>query len=214
METPRTERRGGTFEEARGMSTKLKDLPKPRNEFELVLPEEEEETEEEEMEWVEDAERIDSRAAEKEKKRQEAEHALRSQPFKRQLPIPEKLNPQYQKRNPSNKDLDIADNLIKEEVYRLMEWDVLGKVPQDIYEADDMNAARALIDEEMEAGPELNSQTWKVIKECGDELIAYNGRFTRLSKLGRREQIEALTAKFNVSSLFPLFLCKLCLWVM
>lgn len=198
VETPRTERRTGTLEEGQGMSTKLKELPRPKYDYELIVPEDEEEDNEEEMDWVEDAEKIDERAAKLERKRQEAEHALRSLPVKRGLPIPEKLNPQYQKKNPSNNSLDIADNLIKEEVYRLMEWDISGKVPDYVYSVKDMDAARLLIKEEMKAGPKLSTQTWSVIKECGDELIAYNGRFTRLNKLGRREQIEALTAKFSV----------------
>lgn len=43
METPRTERRTGTLEEGQGMSTKLRTLPKPKNDFELVEPEDEEE---------------------------------------------------------------------------------------------------------------------------------------------------------------------------
>ncbi|CAD5206576.1 unnamed protein product [Bursaphelenchus okinawaensis] len=200
IETPRTERRGGgTLEEGHGMSTKLKSLPKPRNEFELVLPDDEEEQEGVlEDEWIEDAETRDARAQLLEDKRKAKERELRSTPFKRELPLPDKINAQYRKKNAANTDLAKADNLIKEEINKMMEWDVMGKVPDDIYDPVMMKKAQDLIEMEMEQGPKLSTDLWNIIKECSDELICYNGRYARLSSLGRREQVEALTAKLNV----------------
>ncbi|KAF1594287.1 UNVERIFIED_CONTAM: Cell division cycle 5-like protein, partial [Eudyptes robustus] len=200
IETPRTERRvGGTLEEGHGMSTKLRNLPNPTNDFELVLPEEEEEEEGKlEDEWIEDAENRDARAQALEGKRKERERQRRSEPFKRELPLPEKINAHYRKKNVANTDLARADNLIKDEIHRMMEWDVLGKAPSDVYDPEMMAQASALIKMEMEEGPKLDLGMWNIIKECADELICYDGRYTRLSSLGRREQVEALTAKFNV----------------
>jgi hypothetical protein len=81
-----------------------------------------------------------------------------------------------------------------------MEWDVLGKVPEDIYTPEEMAKARELIDAEMEQPPILDANMWKVLRECSSELIRYQGRYSRLSHLGRKEQAEALANKFNVSS--------------
>lgn len=92
------------------------------------------------------------------------------------------------------------DDAIKEEMLRLMEWDVLGKTPADIYTPAQMDEARALIAEEMQTQPPppLDASLWTVLRECSSELIMYQGRFTRLSNLGRREQAEALANKFRV----------------
>ena len=84
---------------------------------------------------------------------------------------------------------------------KLMEWDVFGKAPADVYTPQQMAEARALIADEMETQPPppLDTALWTVLRECSSELILYQGRYTRLSNLGRREQAEALANKFRVS---------------
>lgn len=80
-----------------------------------------------------------------------------------------------------------------------MEWDVLGKVPEDLYTPEQMQEARDMIQTELEKMPALDANMWKVLRECSSELIRYQGRYTRLSNLGRKEQAEALSNKFRVS---------------
>lgn len=79
---------------------------------------------------------------------------------------------------------------------------MLGKAPQDIYTPQQMDEAQELIKSEIDKGPELDANMWKVLRECSSELIRHQGRYTRLSNLGRKEQVEALTNKFRVSFLF------------
>lgn len=80
---------------------------------------------------------------------------------------------------------------------------MLGKVPEDIYTPEQMLDAQKLIKAELEKTPELDANMWKVIRECSSELIRYQGRYTRLSNLGRKEQAEALANKFRVSFFYP-----------
>jgi hypothetical protein len=95
---------------------------------------------------------------------------------------------------------------VKAEIVKLMEWDVLGKVPEDIYTPEQMKEAHDMIKAEIDKTPELDPIMWKVLRECSSELILYQGRYTRLSNLGRKEQAEALSNKFRVSSSFQYFL--------
>lgn len=46
---------------------------------------------------------------------------------------------------------------------------------------------------------ELNANLWGVIEQCSSELILSQNKFTRLGVLPKKDQIEALAAKFNVS---------------
>ncbi|KAI6232968.1 hypothetical protein M3Y99_00957000 [Aphelenchoides fujianensis] len=111
------------------------------------------------------------------------ERRLRTQVFQRDLPIPSKVNDQYDKKSAANTEQTRADDLVKSEMVKLMEWD--------------MSEARKLIEAEMEQPPPLDAKMWTVLRECSSELIRYQGRYTRLSNLGRREQAEALANKFR-----------------
>lgn len=95
-------------------------LPKPKNDFEIVLPEEESVEEEPTevcatsvfhfsptitsseihiQEWEVDAAELDERRQQLLAKKREAEMKKRSQPMQRSLPIPSKLNESYKKRS-------------------------------------------------------------------------------------------------------------------
>jgi hypothetical protein len=43
-----------------------------------------------------------------------------------------------------------------------MEWDTLGRTPEDLYTPEQMNEARELIKAEIEKTPALDSNMWKV----------------------------------------------------
>ncbi|KAI6178763.1 hypothetical protein M3Y98_00537000 [Aphelenchoides besseyi] len=175
----------------------LSRLPKPRNDFEVVLPEDEQEEALESEEWVEDAAELKERRSKLEQVRQEKERRLRTQVFQRSLPIPSKVNYDYDKKSKANTDLTRADDMIKTEMVKLMEWDVVGKVPEDMYTPDEMAEARKLIEDEMEKPPPLDANMWKVLRECSSELICYDGRYVRITNLGPKQQIEALSNKFS-----------------
>lgn len=51
----------------------------------------------------------------------------------------------------------------------------------------------------MEAGPPLDNKMWDAIEQVSSELLPFRGKLTRLGTLKREDQIEALTAQFNVS---------------
>jgi len=203
METPGSQRQiaGSTLEGGQRMTEKLGKLPKPKNDFDLVLPEDEEDDElsaNKSSDWVEDAEDVKKLRAQSLQRRQEKERLLRSHVFQRNLPLPSKLNDQYYKRSSAANTLTNADDIIKEEMVKLMEWDVSGKVPEDIYTPEQVAEAQKLIQDEVDKIPNLDANMWKVIRECSSELIKFQGRYTRLSHLGRREQAEALSNKFRV----------------
>ncbi|KAH7722287.1 hypothetical protein AAVH_10144 [Aphelenchoides avenae] len=176
----------------------LGSLPKPKNDFEIVLPEEESVEEEPTEEWEVDAAELDERRQQLLAKKREAEMKKRSQPMQRALPIPSKLNESYKKRSQAPTELGKADDIIKAEMYALMEWDVDGKKPADVFSPAAMQAARELILSESAAGEELDANMWQVISNCTSELIRYQDRFTRLNNLNKKEQIEALSDMFKI----------------
>ncbi|KAI6225702.1 hypothetical protein M3Y95_00725000 [Aphelenchoides besseyi] len=198
LETPGSQRHGGSSEEhGHRMTSLLSQLPKPRNEFEVILPEDEQDETLESEEWVEDAAELKERRSKLEQLRQEKERRLRTQVFQRALPIPSKVNYDYDKKSKANTDLTRADDMIKTEMVKLMEWDVAGKVPDDLYTPDEMAEARKLIEDEMEKPPPLDANMWTVLRECSSELICYDGRYVRITNLGPKQQIEALNNKFS-----------------
>lgn len=83
-------------------------------------------------------------------------------------------------------------------MYALMEWDVNNKKPKDIFTLEQMQYAKRLIDKEITRQEELDVNMWQVINNCLSECIRYQGRFTRLSNLNRKEQLEVLNEQFKV----------------
>ena len=183
-------------------------LPKPRNDFELAPVGEEGDPEDEKAEeWVEDAAEMEERRAALLAKRRELEMQKRTQAFQRNLPLPLKLNPDYKQSGAAKSDMQKADDLIKAEMFALMEWDVEGKEPARIYSKQEMESARKQIAEEAqrmaeeEEGiqqPRLDAQMWQVVANCASELVRYRNRFTRLTSLNKRDQVEVLAERFKI----------------
>lgn len=48
----------------------------------------------------------------------------------------------------------------------------------------------------------LNANLWAVIEQCSSELILAQNKFTRLGVLPKKDQIDALSAKFQVECSF------------
>lgn len=83
-----------------------------------------------------------------------------------------------------------------------MEWDVNDKKPVEEFSPEELQRAAKLIEEEAPAGEELNANMVQVINTCAGELSLHADRFTRLSNLGKKEQIEALSSQFKVGLIF------------
>uniref|UniRef100_A0A915N824 Centromere protein H n=2 Tax=Meloidogyne TaxID=189290 RepID=A0A915N824_MELJA len=88
-----------------------------------------------------------------------------------------------------------------------MEWDVEGKEPppKQIYSKEAMELAKKMIDIEATKMAEaedielkLDSQMWQVVANCFGELVKFQNRFTRLSNLSKRDQLEVLSERFKV----------------
>lgn len=85
----------------------LKNLPTPKNDFEVVIPDEVEEKEEPmDTDWVEDASEIDAKKAVLLEKKKQKELAARTEVFRRNLPKPSKLNEAFFKRVPVKNPYD------------------------------------------------------------------------------------------------------------
>lgn len=118
------------------LKSALANLPAPKNDFEIVLPEDEEmEAEdaghEKENGFVEDAEDIDMRRQEKLNAEKEAELAKRHLPVQRELPRPTLINETIlrtltPKTLESMSDLQKAEEIIKKEMITMLHFDALN----------------------------------------------------------------------------------------
>lgn len=200
-----------SVERRKDLQTEFQMLPEPQYTFELDPEKMEEMNHQDENdmdreEWVEDAAELDERRTALLTRKRELNLQKRTQAYQRKLPIPSKLNPDYRKKGAAaNTDFYKADDMIKAEMYTLMEWDVEGKEPSRLYTKEEMDAARKLISEEaermaLEEGiePKLDAQLWQVIHNCSSELIRHQNRFTRFQGLNKRDQIEVLAERFKI----------------
>ncbi|CAB3408393.1 unnamed protein product [Caenorhabditis bovis] len=190
---------GNSYETKVNLKRALANLPTPKNDFEIVAPEDDgpddEEACEQEEGWVEDAsERAERRAKMKAELRLK-NLKLRSQVYQRNLPKPAKLKEQAIR--PSNGSSD-AEDLIKEEMMKLIAWDVEGKAPEVLVAREDIDAASELIKKEADDGPELDETMWKVVEQCTSELVFSKNKFTRIAILPKNEQMEVLNQQFQL----------------
>merc|ERR1712223_488196 len=108
----------------------LSSLPQPKNDFEIVVPEDmaEEAVEDEGQSWVEDQADIDNQTAEQFRLRREAELRRRSQAVQRDLPRPTDMNHSVLRplnSDPPLSDLQKAEELIKREMIVMMHHDCI-----------------------------------------------------------------------------------------
>lgn len=105
----------------------LGNLPNPKNDYEIVVPEQEEEKiDEQHSKLVEDQADIDARLSLEKKEREAKELALRSQVIQRYLPRPQEVNmsvlrPPHESH--SLTDLQKAEELIKKEMVIMLHYD-------------------------------------------------------------------------------------------
>ncbi|CAG9537006.1 unnamed protein product [Cercopithifilaria johnstoni] len=178
----------------------LSSLPVPRNEFVIMVPSEETETsQEEKTEWVEDASEVDAQGAEMREFLRLQKLKKESQVVQRGLPKPSKINEQSFKSISSKSDIGKADDTIKTEMFGILKHDV-DEDPVDDISLEDLEEAEKMIQNELrpEEHASLNANLWAVIEQCSSELILAQNKFTRLGVLPKKDQIDALSAKFQL----------------
>ncbi|CAG0900332.1 unnamed protein product [Cyprideis torosa] len=108
----------------------LASLPAPKNDYEIVVPEEEEEAAgAEEASVVEDQADVEARREEAERKRMEEEMKRRSQAVQRALPRPAEINHgilRVQHPDQPLSSLQRAEELIKQEMLTMLHYDALN----------------------------------------------------------------------------------------
>jgi pre-mRNA-splicing factor CDC5/CEF1 len=136
----------------------LASLPKPKNDFELVLPDEEEEEEEEVELSKEDAEERDRRIKAAEEAERIEQLNRRSQVLQRNLPRPKRVDPDVLYKEVKN-TTDPIQKLISEEMAKLIVYDASKHplstrpppAPEDFIDisSSEIQAARELIAKEL-----------------------------------------------------------------
>lgn len=159
---------------------KLSTLPAPRNDYEIVVPEDESNNIElnEDNQIVEDQADIDARIVAEEKAIREAELARRSQVIQRELPRPLDINTTILRPSSDMQgltDLQKAEELIKQEMITMLHYDALlnpvepppgappkkptalqqlqvylDQNPYDEFEREDLDKAKDLLVDEMQ----------------------------------------------------------------
>lgn len=108
----------------------LASLPAPKNDYEIVVPDEEQEEQSENVEMsVEDQADVDAKRLEEEKERKRQAMLLRSHVIQRDLPRPLEINTTMLR--PANEmqgltDLQKAEELIKQEMITMLHYDALN----------------------------------------------------------------------------------------
>uniref|UniRef100_A0A914USF7 Pre-mRNA splicing factor component Cdc5p/Cef1 C-terminal domain-containing protein n=1 Tax=Plectus sambesii TaxID=2011161 RepID=A0A914USF7_9BILA len=106
----------------------LKALPRPRNDYEIVAPDDEDdaETVDTSAEWVEDASDVDEKRRDRIRKQHEAEWKRQSHAVQRELPRPVDVNDSILR--PTSQisgDLQKAEELVKREMLLMLHYDCL-----------------------------------------------------------------------------------------
>ncbi|VDN03443.1 unnamed protein product [Thelazia callipaeda] len=175
-------------------------LPAPRNEFVIMVPEEGTETPQEEAtDWVEDASDVEAETEKMKDLERVRKLKNESQVIQRGLPKPTKINEQSFKPMASKSDVGKADDIIKAEMFTLLKHDVENQAI-DIISLEELENAKKMIEKELrpEEHVDLNANLWGVIEQCSSELVLAQNKFTRLGVLSKKDQVDALSAKFQL----------------
>ncbi|MFH4975092.1 hypothetical protein AB6A40_001801 [Gnathostoma spinigerum] len=179
----------------------LSSLPTPRNDYEIVLPEVEnmKEKKDSSSDWIEDASDVDVRRNQEREEMLARRLKMESHVVQRSLPVPSKINELSFKSAVNRTEYNKADDLIKSEMLKILEHDVNGQSLPDV-DLDELHSATKLIEADLRPDEKatLNSNLWDVIEQCSSELILMHNKFTRLGVLSKKDQIEALSAKFQL----------------
>ena len=193
----------------------LASLPKPQNDFEIVLPEDEEaeKTDISKSHLIEDQEVLDEMTAEERRRAAQEKWKRESQVIQRTLPRPTGINTSILRSNLGDFQLtalQTAEEKIKEEMVVLLKYDSrkhplnnkAATVPQlPIYTDDDLERARDLLKKECETVKkgmnhgdltiDAYTQVWE---ECYREVMfnVAQSKYTRASMSSKKDRIEFL----------------------
>uniref|UniRef100_A0AC35UCW9 Cell division cycle 5-like protein n=1 Tax=Rhabditophanes sp. KR3021 TaxID=114890 RepID=A0AC35UCW9_9BILA len=184
----------------------LKQLPKPKNDFQLEIPTDEDAEDEEvgdgiDTDAVEDEAEVDERRKKLIQLKQADLNKRRSVVYQRSLLIPSKVVSSAFKVKPTEEAILMAENLIKKEMEAMIRWDVTGQIPSNFdvtTTSDQMAIAGEMIKQESHEMLNYDQEMEWAMNLCHSELIQSNGKFTRISNLNRKDQMEALTAELNM----------------
>uniref|UniRef100_A0A8R1DZJ6 Cell division cycle 5-like protein n=1 Tax=Caenorhabditis japonica TaxID=281687 RepID=A0A8R1DZJ6_CAEJA len=162
---------GSAFEQKASLKRALASLPAPKNDFEIVGPDDDEipaeEDEAPEEEWIEDASERAEKEARKNAEKRLKNLKMRSQVVQRQLPKPSKINAAALKTTNAGGEHARADDAVKLEMRALLQWDVEQKVPDVIYEREELDAAAELIKVRIYPWPNLVNIASTATKRAG-----------------------------------------------
>jgi len=218
----------------------LNSLPAPKNDYEIVVPEDEEDNvdmKDDANTFIEDQSDLDARAAEIARLAREAALAKRSAPVKRDLPRPLECNHAVLRplnSDPPLTDLQRAEEMIKREMLVMMHHDALetptfaqqgaGKKgergivgeaahrgyldrhPYKEYEKPDLEAAKELLEAEMEFvknGMHHGDLTLDAYTQVWEECLAQvlylpsQQRYTRANLASKKDRIESMEKRLE-----------------
>uniref|UniRef100_A0A0N5CGQ6 Cell division cycle 5-like protein n=1 Tax=Strongyloides papillosus TaxID=174720 RepID=A0A0N5CGQ6_STREA len=181
-------------------------LPKPKNEFEIVLPDEDEVEDDVGGDvQMKDGEEDEEVANEKRRKFIEKKEKellrRRSTVYQRGLAIPVKVNNALFKKPYDRSDYGKAMKLISKEMKNLVEWDVTNTPSNDIDTSitpEMIEEAKKLIDAEITEKPEYDEEMASAMDLCYSELVPYEGKLTRIANLNRKDQMDCLVKELDV----------------
>ncbi|XP_047128533.1 cell division cycle 5-related protein isoform X1 [Hydra vulgaris] len=224
----------------------LQSLPKPSNDFEIVVPDKFEIDMDENVDtgFVEDASDIESKKLLKMKEQEAAEFRRQAMAVQRNLPRPSDVNTSVLRPDEMRRDLNLyqeAEEMIKAEMVHMLRHDivhhptehqlnmlglkkasasvqtvinankrVLEESPLEKISDKDMEAARSLLNEEIEvvkkamAHGDLSIDVYtRVWEECYGQLLYLPNqqRYTRAALASKKDRLESLEKRLEINRL-------------
>eukprot|EP01135_Chromosphaera_perkinsii_P003205 Nk52_evm12s238 gene=Nk52_evmTU12s238 len=210
----------------KGILSGLASLPKPKNDFDIVLPElppEEPSVAAKPTDFVEDAADVNKNYERLLKEEQELKRRMQSKAVQRDLPRPLSVNEDLLKlaKATNLNEMQKADILIQKEIVSLLEHDrnvfpVNGGEPKEgvflePFNEDELQAAGSLLEKEIQSlrtemnVKEFEAQLYDQLWKNADEDVSYvtsQNRYGRTSMISFKERGVALVEKFDKLSTY------------
>uniref|UniRef100_A0A8C8HW52 Cell division cycle 5-like protein n=1 Tax=Oncorhynchus tshawytscha TaxID=74940 RepID=A0A8C8HW52_ONCTS len=184
----------------------LMSLPVPKNDFEIVLPENAE-TQLEEMEtetgYIEDASEIELRRQAVRDAEREKELKLRHTAVQRTLPRPSEVNESILRPMGTDplSELQHAEEMIKKEMITMLHFDCLHHPPANQQASEMLSQEMEVVRAGMGHGDlsmEAYSQVWE---ECYGQVLylSAQSRYTRANLASKKDRIDSLEKKLEIN---------------
>nr|CAD7399123.1 unnamed protein product [Timema cristinae] len=187
-------------------------LPSPRNDYEIVVPQEDENSDipPETGRLMEDQADVDARRQQELRARREQELRSRSQPVQRDLPRPQDINMAVLRpphTDPPLTELQKAEELIKSEMVTMLHYDAVyspasagdGKRPPRSQASELLKQEMEVVKQGMGHGDlslESYTQVWE---ECLAQVLFLPGqnRYTRANLASKKDRLESLEKRLE-----------------